>query len=180
MCVGGAPCCLFPALYCLYQFYWGMETVALHNEKSKFINTNIYIVSKKRGKYIGKYERHKFMYLYLHIIINCTVNDWRRIGSANDKMASSSLLYCITGQQTLLCLKGHGNEPVFSIFLHKLVRPRFLKLPIELFRFWLRICGNIQNRKTTSRICDRGESTRLPWVFLFFNFNQSILSFICQ
>ncbi len=40
-------------------------------------------------------------------------------------------------------LKGHGNEPVFPMFLH---------LHFEPFRFWLRI----RIRKTTPRIGESG------------------------
>ncbi len=53
-------------------------------------------------------------------------------------------------------LKGHGNEPDFLGFLQKLVPHRSLILPFEPFRFWLRIRGDIRNRKTTPRI---GEPT---------------------
>ncbi len=40
-------------------------------------------------------------------------------------------------------LKGHGNEPVFPMFLHKSLWPRSLTLPFKPFRFWLRILGDI-------------------------------------
>jgi hypothetical protein len=30
-------------------------------------------------------------------------------------------------------LKGHGNEPVFSMFMHKLLWPRSLTLPFKPF-----------------------------------------------
>ncbi len=49
-------------------------------------------------------------------------------------------------------LKGHGNEADFLGFLQKLGS---LTLPFEPFRFWLRIRGDIRNRKTTPRL---GES----------------------
>ncbi len=49
-------------------------------------------------------------------------------------------------------LKGHGNEPVFSMFLHKSLWPRSLTLPFKPFRFWLRILGYIRIRKSTLRI----------------------------
>ena len=49
-------------------------------------------------------------------------------------------------------LKGHGNEVDFLGFLHKSVRHRSLTLHFEPFRFWLRIRGDIRNRKTTSRL----------------------------
>jgi hypothetical protein len=47
-------------------------------------------------------------------------------------------------------LKGHGNEADFLGFLQKLVPHRSLTLPFELFQFWLRIRGDIHNRKTTT------------------------------
>jgi hypothetical protein len=46
-------------------------------------------------------------------------------------------------------LKGHGNEADFLGILHKSVRHRSLTLHFEQFRFWLRIRGDIRNRKTT-------------------------------
>jgi hypothetical protein len=55
-----------------------------------------------------------------------------------------------------LPLKGHGNEPVFPTFLHKPVRHGFLTIPIEPFRFWLQILGDIRNRKTTPSIGESG------------------------
>ncbi len=61
-------------------------------------------------------------------------------------------------------LKGHVNEADFLGFLQKLVPHRSLTLPFEPFRFWLRIRGDIRNRKTTPRLGDSptrrvGEST---------------------
>ncbi len=53
-------------------------------------------------------------------------------------------------------LKGHGNEPDFPRFLHKSVRHRSLTLHFELFRFWLRILGNVRIGKTTHRLNDTG------------------------
>jgi hypothetical protein len=47
-------------------------------------------------------------------------------------------------------LKGHGNEADFLGFLQKLVPHRSLTLPFEPFRFWLRIRGDIRNRKNNS------------------------------
>ncbi len=49
-------------------------------------------------------------------------------------------------------LKGHGNEADFLGFLQKLGPHRSLTLPSEPFRFWLRIHGDIPNRKTTPRL----------------------------
>ncbi len=63
-------------------------------------------------------------------------------------------MYCI-------CLKGHGNEADFLGFLQKLGPQRSLTLPFEPFRFWLRIRGDIRNRKTTPRLSESG-SRRLP------------------
>ncbi len=49
-------------------------------------------------------------------------------------------------------LKGHGNEPVLPMFLHKSLWPRSLTLAFKPFRFWLRILGDIrfQNRLPAS------------------------------
>jgi hypothetical protein len=51
-------------------------------------------------------------------------------------------------------LKGHSNEADFLGFLQKLVPHRSLTLPFEPFRFWLRIRGDIRNRKTTPRLTE--------------------------
>ncbi len=51
-----------------------------------------------------------------------------------------------------LPLKGHGNEPVFPMFLHKSLWPRSLTLPFKPFRFWLWILGDIHIRKSTPRL----------------------------
>ncbi len=51
-----------------------------------------------------------------------------------------------------LDLTGHGNEADFPGFLHYLVPHRSLTLPFEPFRFWLRIRGDIRNRKPTPRL----------------------------
>jgi hypothetical protein len=53
-------------------------------------------------------------------------------------------------------LKGHGNEADFLGFLHKLVRHRSFTVHFEPFRFWLRIRGDIRNRKTTPRLGESG------------------------
>ncbi len=53
-------------------------------------------------------------------------------------------------------LKGHGNEADFLGFLQKLGPHRSLTLPFEPFRFWLRIRGDIRNRKTTPRLAESG------------------------
>ncbi len=45
-----------------------------------------------------------------------------------------------------LTLKGHGNEADFLGFLQKLVPHRYLTLPFEPIRLWLRILGDIHNR----------------------------------
>jgi hypothetical protein len=62
-------------------------------------------------------------------------------------------MYCI-----LVHLKGHGNEADFLGFLQKLVPHESLTLPFGLFRFWLRIRGDIRIRKTTPRYHRYGES----------------------
>jgi hypothetical protein len=48
-------------------------------------------------------------------------------------------------------LKENGNEMNFLGFLQKLVPHESLTLPFELFRFLLRINGDIHIRKTTPR-----------------------------
>jgi len=53
-------------------------------------------------------------------------------------------------------LKGHGNEADFLGFLQKLGPHRSLTLPFKPFRFWLRICGDIRNRKTTPQLTKSG------------------------
>jgi hypothetical protein len=53
-------------------------------------------------------------------------------------------------------LKRHGNEADFLGFLQKSVRHRSLTLHFEPFRFWLRIRGDIHNRKTTPRLAESG------------------------
>ncbi len=61
----------------------------------------------------------------------------------------------------MLLLKGHGNEADFLGFLQKLVPHRSLTLLFEPFRFWLRIRGDIRNRKTNPRLARVGESATL-------------------
>ncbi len=53
-------------------------------------------------------------------------------------------------------LKGHGNEADFLGFLQKLGPHRSRTLSFEPFRFWLRIRGDIRNRKTTPRLAESG------------------------
>ncbi len=55
-----------------------------------------------------------------------------------------------------LSLKGHGNKADFLGFLQKLVPHESLRLPLEPFRFQLRIRGDIRNRKTTPRLAESG------------------------
>jgi hypothetical protein len=50
----------------------------------------------------------------------------------------------------------YGNEADFLGFLHKQVRHRSITLRFEPFRFWLRIRGDIRNRKTTRRVGESG------------------------
>ncbi len=69
-------------------------------------------------------------------------------------------------KQRTLILKGHGHEAHFLGFLQKLVTQRSLTQPFELFRFWLRIRGDICNRKTSRGVGDSptqrvGESATL-------------------
>jgi hypothetical protein len=56
-------------------------------------------------------------------------------------------------EKRLFHIKGHGNEADFLGVLHKSVRNRSLTLLFELFRFWLRIRGDIRNR-TTPRLVE--------------------------
>jgi len=58
-----------------------------------------------------------------------------------------------------MALKEHGNEADFLGFLYKSVRHRSFTVHFEPFQFWLRIRGDIRNRKTTPRLA---ESTRWP------------------
>jgi hypothetical protein len=53
-------------------------------------------------------------------------------------------------------LKGHGNEPVFLMFLHKYLCPRSLTLPFKPFWFWLRILWDICIGKSTPCIGESG------------------------
>jgi hypothetical protein len=58
-----------------------------------------------------------------------------------------------------MALKGHGNEANFLRFLQKLDPRRSLTLTFEPFRFWLRIRGDIRNRKTTPGSPSQGLDT---------------------
>jgi hypothetical protein len=58
--------------------------------------------------------------------------------------------------QGIVSLKGHGNEADFLGFLQKLGPHRSLTLPFGPIRFWLRIRGDICNRKTTPRLAESG------------------------
>ncbi len=60
----------------------------------------------------------------------------------------------LTFKSWFCSLKGHGYEAGFLGFLQKLVPPH-RSLPFEVFWFWLQICGDIHNQKTTPRL---GES----------------------
>jgi hypothetical protein len=53
-------------------------------------------------------------------------------------------------------LKGHGNEPVFSMFLLESLWHRSLTLSFKPFRFWLQILGDIHIGKLTPRIGESG------------------------
>jgi hypothetical protein len=67
-------------------------------------------------------------------------------------------LYSSQSSSESPALKGHGNESDFLGFLQILGPHRSLTLPFEPLRFWLRICGDVRNRKTTPRL---GESVTL-------------------
>jgi hypothetical protein len=62
-------------------------------------------------------------------------------------------IFTETGRQ---CLKGHGSEADFLGFLQKSVPHESLTQNFELFRFSLRIRGDISNRKTTPRLAESG------------------------
>ncbi len=61
-----------------------------------------------------------------------------------------------TLEREITNLKGHGNQADFLGFLQKLVPHRSLTLLSEPFRFWLRIRGDIRNRRTTPRLAEWG------------------------
>jgi hypothetical protein len=63
------------------------------------------------------------------------------------------LMHCLDIANSL---KGHGNEADFLGFLHKSVRHRSFTVHFEPFQFWLRIRGDIRNRKTTPRLAESG------------------------
>ncbi len=71
------------------------------------------------------------------------------------------------GHQMNNFFNGHGNEPVFSMFLHKSLWPRSLTLPFKQFWFWLRILGDIRIRKSTPHIGESG-SDKIAWSIHFF------------
>jgi len=62
------------------------------------------------------------------------------------------------------CFKGHGNEAYFCCCFC-LKRHTSFTLHFEPFRFWIRICGDIRNKKTP---LPRGKSASC---FLFFDFD---------
>ncbi len=73
---------------------------------------------------------------------------------------------CRLGTPLEMCtinIKGHGNEADFPRFLHKSVRNWSLTLHFEPFRFWLRIRGDIHNRKTTPRLSSSIYRTLNSW-----------------
>ncbi len=72
------------------------------------------------------------------------------------KIPRRSIIVYFSSLLAKACLKGHGNEADFLGFLQKLGLHRSLTLPFELFRFWLRIRGDIRNRKTTPRLAESG------------------------
>jgi hypothetical protein len=57
---------------------------------------------------------------------------------------------------SLYCLKGHDNEADFLRFLHKSVRHWSLTLHFKPFWYWLQICGDIHNWKTTPQLGESG------------------------
>ncbi len=77
-------------------------------------------------------------------------------------------------------LKGHGNEADFPRFLHKSVQHWSLTLHLEPFRFWLRIRGDIRNRKTTLQLgesaieCENSSLRSVGLVPIFRKYKYSI------
>jgi hypothetical protein len=55
---------------------------------------------------------------------------------------------------------GRGNEADYLGFLHKQVRHRSFTLHFQPFQFWLRIRGDIRNRKTTPRLAESGSRSK--------------------
>ncbi len=88
------------------------------------------------------------------------------------------IIFFLLKTQSQEYVKGQGNEADFLWLLQKLVPHRSLTLPFEPFRFWLRIRGDIRNRKPTRRV---GESTRLPIdtsVFKLLNQSMVLIHYI--
>ncbi len=71
------------------------------------------------------------------------------------------------------CYSGHGNEPVFPMFLHKSLWTRSLTLTLKPFQFWLRILGDIHIGKSTPRISESGVD-KIAWFIHFFQ------TFVCR
>jgi len=110
-------------------------------------NLSITKIRKLEGKIKMKYSKKIFhIYKSRTIYIDCTsvqfvILLWRGF---------------ILWKFSSWMLKGHGNEADFLGFLQKLGPHRSLTLPFEPFRFWIRIRGDIRNRKTTPRLAESG------------------------
>jgi hypothetical protein len=96
------------------------------------------------GQYCNRLIRSLLInWIFGHLLITF----WREIITRYFLLFATALVFHY--------FKGHGNDADFPRFLHKLVRHRSLTLHFEPFRFWLRIRGDIRNRKTILRL---GES----------------------
>ncbi len=69
-----------------------------------------------------------------------------------------------------------GFSGVFADFPH-----RSLSLPFELFRIWLRIRGDIRNRKTTPRLGESGSCwlSDSPSIQVCFSLSHSTMHYYC-
>ncbi len=112
---------------------------------SAFFDTRIKIIGRKfLGGSLGG---HFFLTLKPNVhktAQNIFFHTWIRINKLFQFWFQSSKLLKSFHQ-----LKGHGNETDFLGFLQKLVPHESLTLTFEMFRFWLRIRGDIRIWKTT-------------------------------
>ncbi len=130
--------------------------------KRKFINPTVSQCTKRES--VWRTDANVVQISIPSILIVACFYKRFRENTIFKKLHTCRQQYCVD-LACIISLKRHGNEPVFSMFLHKSLWPRSLTLPIKPFRFWLRILGDIRIRKSTPRI---GESTTLPGVSIFF------------
>jgi hypothetical protein len=102
---------------------------------------------------LAKLASRKYPDLFKITVLNKTIVV---LGYTRSSLSSAKMTVW-NGKSRLIeiALKGHGNEADFLGFLQKLVPHRFLTLPFKPFQFWLRIHGDIHNRKTTPRLASR-------------------------